>query len=699
MLQKILNRTAQIILSLRLSILSIFISLFVISMLVLIGVSYARFMRTVSFVSFQSMKQAAELIYDDLVDELNDVATECEFAKSLIQRAAIDSHNPQSLIDYTYDFMSVEAKSLPSVQSAFWGDINGNFVSSDKVENKNILTEVMRRDTTFMRKLYTHDEVGNLIKTEDAADIGYDPRKRPWFIAAQSGEKVIWTDIFPYRINGYLGITAAAPVYSDTKKFLGVFALNLRLDYLRHFIERQKISEHGIVFLMTDQGKVIAYPNIEQYRKGNLMSIQDVPLPWVVASFAEYQKQHQQEFVYDFDGKKYLAVYKPMPHLATKGWLIAVVAPEYDFVSEIIKTNYITIVIAIAILLIGIALMSRLVNRIVTPMKRLVKETNRIRHLDLEGGMKVKSRIKEIIALSDAIYAMKKGLRSFQKYVPATLVRQLIDSGQDVLIGGEKKTLAILFSDIQDFTKISEHMEPQLLMEHLCEYFEAMSHIIAQERGTVDKYIGDALMAFWGAPLPEEYPCQQAARAALLCAKKLAYLNEKWRMAGKPPLYTRMGIHFGEVIVGNLGSSTRMNYTAIGDAINVTSRLESINKIYNSHIIASEAVYLAIKNQFVFRFLDRVVVKGKEKVMSIYELLGDKFEKFSFDLDAYNQAFSKAYACYSKHQWDEAIAHFKHCVVLHPEDQLAHLYVARCEEFKLHPPKADWNGVWVFKEK
>src|SRR5262249_16466960 len=159
----------------------------------------------------------------------------------------------------------------------------------------------------------------------------------------------------------------------------------------------------------------------------------------------------------------------------------------------------------------------------------------------------------EISYIATALYLMKKGLRSFQKYVPAVLVRQLIESGEDARIGGIKKPIAILFSDIMNFTSITEKTNPELLTQYLCEYFDELSRIILFQRGTIDKYIGDAIMAFWGAPMPEEEPCQKAAKAALLCFKRLNELNLKWESEGRPVFNTRVGIHLGDAIVGNLG--------------------------------------------------------------------------------------------------------------------------------------------------
>ena len=245
----------------------------------------------------------------------------------------------------------------------------------------------------------------------------------------------------------------------------------------------------------------------------------------------------------------------------------------------------------VIIFIIGVCLILFWVARIVTPIKKLVKETEKIRTFNLEGSDRVHSHIKEVIEVSDAIFSMKMGLRSFQKYVPASLVRQLIMAGEDVRIGGKKEELAIFFSDIKDFTAIAEKTESNQLMKQICDYLDTFSHVIIQDNGTIDKFIGDAIMAFWGAPTAVKHPCEHAAHAALQCMRELQILNQKWEAEKKPGFYTRMGLHYGIAIVGNLGSSERLNYTALGDAVNIASRLVSANKLYGTSILVSESFY------------------------------------------------------------------------------------------------------------
>jgi adenylate cyclase len=335
---------------------------------------------------------------------------------------------------------------------------------------------------------------------------------------------------------------------------------------------------------------------------------------------------------------------------------------------------------------------------VVRPLKKITADIVRIKNFDLSGDLRVNSRIKEISYIADALTSMKKGLRTFQRYIPRTLVRQLIETGEDARIGGVKKPLAILFSDIKDFTTIAEQVDPYELTPHICDYFDALSQIIVLNNGTIDKYIGDAIMAFWGAPQHVDEPAIFAARTALRCIARSTELNNQWQMEGKPIFYTRIGIHLGDAIVGNLGSSERINYTAIGDTTNIASRLEGINKFYGTQIIVSDSVYQNIKDHFVLRMIDRVAVKGKQIYTDIYELIAETRDEVSFDLERYMVVFGKGFTAYKNSYWDEAIHHFRKCLEIYPEDTVAQVFINRCMHFKIHPPIA-WTGVWQLHEK
>ena len=219
----------------------------------------------------------------------------------------------------------------------------------------------------------------------------------------------------------------------------------------------------------------------------------------------------------------------------------------------------------------------------------------------------------------------KKYIRqTFSKFVSKTVVDDLLKHPDKIKLGGEKKILTVLFSDIRGFTSISEKLTPELLVEHLNYYLEAMTELVFKYDGTLDKYVGDEIMAFWGAPIEMENHAAMACRSALEQMEKLHKMNAHWIKEGKPELNIGIGLNTGDMVVGNMGSSSRMDYTLMGDNVNLGARLEGTNKVYKTNIIISEFTYEHVKDEVIVRELDLIKVKGKEKPVRIYELLAMK---------------------------------------------------------------------------
>ncbi len=219
----------------------------------------------------------------------------------------------------------------------------------------------------------------------------------------------------------------------------------------------------------------------------------------------------------------------------------------------------------------------------------------------------------------------KKYIRqTFSKFVSKSVVDELLKDPDKLKLGGEKKILTVLFSDIRGFTTISERLTPESLVEHLNEYLQAMTDIVFKYLGTLDKYVGDEIMAFWGAPIPQEDHAVLAAKASVEMMLVLDGLNKKWVSEGKPELHIGIGLNTGDMVVGNMGSSSRMDYTLMGDNVNLGARLEGTNKVYSTNIIISEATYEYIKEHIIARELDLIRVKGKEMPVKIYELVDIK---------------------------------------------------------------------------
>jgi adenylate cyclase len=285
----------------------------------------------------------------------------------------------------------------------------------------------------------------------------------------------------------------------------------------------------------------------------------------------------------------------------------------------------------------------------------------------------------------------------FGRYVSPVVIENLIKNPDKIKLGGEKRNITIFFSDIRGFTSISEKLDPEDLVHLLNEYLTEMTTIIRNDQGLVDKYMGDAIMAFWGAPLDQPNHAEMACSSSLEMISKLKVLRKNWEKEKIPSFDIGIGLNSGDAIVGNMGSFKRFDYTAMGDNVNLASRMEGLNKIYGTNIIITERTYKAIKDKFTTRKLDVVKVKGKQKPILIYELVSKKTE-----IDEKNFKFIKLFETgleyYFKMDWKSAIKSFKEALKLN-DDYATKMFISRCKEFVKFPPPGSWDGVWEIKTK
>ena len=288
-----------------------------------------------------------------------------------------------------------------------------------------------------------------------------------------------------------------------------------------------------------------------------------------------------------------------------------------------------------------------------------------------------------------------KGAFSF--YVSSSVVNEMIQHPERLKLGGDKKDLTVLFSDIRGFTTISEGMTPEELVHLLNEYLTVMTDVVFKYDGTLDKYIGDAVMAIFGAPVERENHPANACHAALEMMDELKKLNEKWLKEGKKPLNIGIGINTGMMMVGNMGSEQRFDYTVMGDAVNLGSRLEGANKSYKTNILLSESTYDRVKDAFFCMELDSVRVKGKTEPVKIYQLLAH--QKIAEERARAISFFQRALQHYKAQHWDEAIKTFQLVLDIDREIYPAQIYILRCRNLKSNPPPPHWDGVFTMTTK
>ncbi len=297
----------------------------------------------------------------------------------------------------------------------------------------------------------------------------------------------------------------------------------------------------------------------------------------------------------------------------------------------------------------------------------------------------------------------KKVLGAFEKYVSKDVIKHILEHPDRLKLGGEKRQITVFFSDIRGFTTISEKLSPEKLVHLLNEYLTEMTNIILKYNGVVDKYMGDAIMAFWNAPLDQPKHAERAGDASLDMEIRLKELQEKWSAEGVPPLDIGIGLNTGHAVVGNMGSYDRFDYTAMGDTVNLGSRLEGLNKPYGTRILVSETTKEKLPAKFVTRKLDKVRVKGKKEPITIYELVCRKDEAEKW-YHAVIHHFEAGLEHYFKQEWDKALKEFREADRIRSKhekkgDLPSKAFIERSEHFRKDSPGNDWDGVWVMKTK
>jgi adenylate cyclase len=273
--------------------------------------------------------------------------------------------------------------------------------------------------------------------------------------------------------------------------------------------------------------------------------------------------------------------------------------------------------------------------------------------------------------------------RVFSLYVTPQVVDYMIAHPERINLGGERREITLMFTDLKGFTTISEKHTPEQVTHLINRHFTAMTDIVLEHEGTVVQFVGDAIMAFWGAPLDDADHAHRAVAAAVAMQNGMAALRAEFAKEGLPAIHMRIGIHTGSVLVGNLGSAKRFGYTAVGDDVNLAARLEGINKLYGTGIMVSGETARRIEGRVALRPVDRVIVKGKSQAIDVFTPCDDtKVVELTRD----------AISLFRGREWDAAEARLRDLLALVPEDGIAALYLERIAAFRIAPPAAQWEG-------
>jgi adenylate cyclase len=533
----------------------------------------------------------------------------------------------------------------------------------------------------------------------------YDPRTRPWYVEALKTPDVQWTDVYTHAVDGRPVITAAKAVRTRDGTLAGVASATVSLDGLSAFL--RTIRLHGRptrVFLVDARGTFIASSfedaHAEGYHDGSrLPSLVESQSPEVAAipATSAFQKAVSGagdafSVTYDGNGGRHLGVLRRLKSGPGHDWIVGAVVAEDDYLGEIRAGFARSAIFSAVVILLFVGVGLLLSGSLARPLRAIASETRRIRDLELDHRPLPDSIFEEVAAINDVYATLKTGLRGFQKYAPVKLVRMLLAEGTEPVLGGRVEELTIFFSDVRSFTSFAESTDPTTLGDTLGRYLHLVAETVAAHGGTVDKFMGDGVMAFWNAPRSVDDHAYRAVLAALRCRDAITGLERA------DALYTRFGLHTAEVMVGNFGAPDRFAYTVLGDGVNLASRLESINKKYGTQVLVSEATFLLIEGRIECRRIDRIAVKGKAMSTDIYEVLGER-SLVPPSIVAAARTYEAGLLAHLGRDFVRAVRLFRQASEERPDDKAAHVLLARSLAFFEVPPPEDWTGVFAFQSK
>jgi len=587
-----------------------------------------------------------------------------------------------------------QLQAQPNISWIYFGWPDGNFFASHRLGDGGLeMIEIDKdiRDRMLRRDRYIFIPGDIQFEERTFTETTYDPREHAWFENFVGMKSTGWIETRDLPGNDKTIYSYAGPIDVNRQR-QGVLAVAIETDRLSRFLATLTPGEFGAAFILDTDGKVIAVPDAQ--------ADEVTPARMGEGELYEVAKLAGEQLLGDpetnvpgaltkrvvIDGVPYAVALTP---LGFYGWRVATVIPEAAFLSDIEKTliNLLYILIGAVVVATGLAIW--LVRSVVAnPLSYIAEDLSKIERFDVERISRRPSKLSELENLSAATASMAAGLSAFRKYVPTDLVRMLVAEGIKTQPGGEIKQISVLFCDVTGFTGLSEKLGPRIvqLMEP---FFSAASAAITRNGGTIDKFMGDAVMAFWGAPRKDKNHAEHACRAALdlVAAVEDAGIKDD---AGNP-LRVRIGLNSGEALVGNIGSDERLNYTAIGDVVNVASRLEGANKEYGSLILIGPETRRQAGDAIVVRELDTLTVFGRTKELVVYELIAmaDDFDGSTTWIDIYEQGL----AYYRAGQFKKAVAAFKSADQTRNGDAASAAMMSRAQVLLENPPPQGWNAI------
>lgn len=672
-------------------------------------VSYANARSIVDDLAYQALDQTTARVHDRLRGLLDGAAHAGSVNAKRLAAKRWTLDDLPGLVQGFHDAILMN----PALSYISVGLETGCYCHVYRTSEGELLGRIQQRGEGLEPERIDFGFVGGVASTDRSRTADqYDPRVRGWYRDAKAHGAQMWPPVYLF-INkpnpDYPGLTCATPVKAPDGETQGVTTADFDLIALGKFLAELRVLKGGVAFVVEigpdgthrviahpDEGKFLGRFTVDGVEKDDILPIDQIPdasmrtlLDQLMATPATDGLRVTEVEAKD---QRFLGAYARLETRHELNWVVALLVPRDALMAPVESSSRRSLLIGIISLVLAGLLAWLLSRRIAKPLERLAKDTEAIARFELRPTERTESRFSELQRLSGAMEEMKSGLRSFRRYVPADLVREVLQSGQEVSLGGERRELTVCFTDIADFTTLAEQMTPEALVEWLGRYFEVVSEAFAESGGTVDKYIGDSVMAFWGAPQRVSDHAGRACLGAIAASHRLAALRAQLETEGDHPIRVRFGIGTGELVVGNIGSSRRLNYTVIGDPVNLASRLESLNKMYGTEILIDDDTKQAAGEAVLARPVELVSVKGRTEGTLVWELMGSRGEATPQQLQLV-QATTDALALYQARDFTAAQGAYEAILASRPDDGVAFVMVQSCVDMLANPPPDDWDGT------
>ena len=640
-----------------------------------------------------------EQIVSAVEKELTSITTQARAAHTAIRTLFVQNVLETREADKREFVFLSQLQAQPSISWVAFGWPDGAFFAAHKLGDLGLeMMEIAPVDGVIKRRVDKYQVVVGDIQFEkrrfEATD--YRVTDQEWYQKGIIGDEPAWFEVtaFPVGLRPSIAYAGPIDVYQKRQGVLAVIIENTRL---AQFLSQLSVGKTGAAFILGRDGTTVAAPDPDADEVN--MQRSDQPLLAIArgalkqaANTNDSDKSTARQLRFVASENAYAVALTP---LAFPGWTLATVIPEAEFLGPI-ETTIRHLLIGLAILIVVAGILSAWLARrvIATPLITVLGELKHVERFELDQVQRHPSRLAELENLSNAIADMAGGLAAFRKYIPADLVKALLREGVEPRPGGSIRNLTVLFADIAGFTGLSERLGDQII-PLLSSYLDTMSREVSAHGGTIDKFIGDAVMAFWGAPATNVDHALDACRAALASQRALNAPGQSDALGEM--LKARIGINSGDMLVGNIGSEFRLNYTVIGDAVNVASRLEGANKEYGTDIIIGEETRRLAGDRIHARELDRLMVYGRIGGVAIYELLA--IAEPGTKPPGWVALYESGLAAYRNRDFAGAVIFFQKLLDIRASDKPARIMLERCSHYLKSPPGHDWDATHIMKVK